>query len=80
MRTVSRLVPPAWRAALSAASLPVSLLVVLALLSPAVLAQSDEAPVQLSGTLQKIRAAGAITLAYRESSIPFSYLSPRGER
>jgi ABC-type amino acid transport substrate-binding protein len=37
------------------------------------------APVQLSGTLQKVRASGAVTIAYRESSIPFSYLSARGE-
>ncbi len=28
----------------------------------------------LSGTLQKIAATGRITLAYRESSVPFSYL------
>jgi len=42
-------------------------------------AQSDEPPVELSGTLAKARASGAVTIAYRESSIPFSYLSPRGE-
>ena len=36
-------------------------------------------PVALTGTLAKVRASGAITLGYRESSIPFSYLSPRGE-
>jgi glutamate/aspartate transport system substrate-binding protein len=47
--------------------------------SAGALAQTDAAPVQLSGTLQKVRAAGAVTIAYRESSIPFSYLSPRGE-
>jgi glutamate/aspartate transport system substrate-binding protein len=39
----------------------------------------DAAPVELSGTLAKVRAARAITLAYRESSVPFSYLSARGE-
>jgi glutamate/aspartate transport system substrate-binding protein len=38
-----------------------------------------EAPVELSGTLLKARSSGAVTLAYRESSIPFSYLSARGE-
>ena len=38
-----------------------------------------EPPVELSGTLAKARAAGAVVLAYRESSIPFSYLSTRGE-
>ena len=32
-----------------------------------------------TGTLAKVRAAGAVTIAYRESSIPFSYLSARGE-
>jgi len=46
----------------------------------AALAQTDEAPLQrLEGTLRKARETGAVTLAYRESSIPFSYLSPRGE-
>ncbi|WP_332673465.1 transporter substrate-binding domain-containing protein [Aromatoleum sp.] len=29
---------------------------------------------QLTGTLQKIKENGAITLSYRESSVPFSYL------
>jgi glutamate/aspartate transport system substrate-binding protein len=37
------------------------------------------APEAFNGTLQKARAAGAITIAYRESSVPFSYLSQRGE-
>jgi glutamate/aspartate transport system substrate-binding protein len=41
--------------------------------------QSEETPVQLTGTLQKARESGSITLAYRTSSVPFSYLSPRGE-
>ena len=39
----------------------------------------DAAPVELTGTLAKVRAARAITLAYRESSVPFSYLSARGQ-
>ncbi|HEY2628151.1 MAG TPA: amino acid ABC transporter substrate-binding protein [Usitatibacter sp.] len=38
----------------------------------------DEAPVQLSGTLLKARTSGSVIVAHRESSIPFSYLSPRG--
>jgi glutamate/aspartate transport system substrate-binding protein len=38
-----------------------------------------EAPVQLSGTLQKVRETGSVAIGYRASSIPFSYLSPRGE-
>jgi glutamate/aspartate transport system substrate-binding protein len=29
---------------------------------------------ELTGTLKNIKETGAITLAYRESSIPFSYL------
>jgi len=43
-------------------------------------AAEDEPPVEpLSGTLLNARNSGIVTLAYRESSIPFSYLSPRGE-
>jgi glutamate/aspartate transport system substrate-binding protein len=42
-------------------------------------AQTEDTPVELSGTLAKVRAAGALTLAFRESSVPFSYLSARGE-
>ena len=44
----------------------------------AALAQSDEPPLQLAGTLLKARTTGAVTIAYRESSIPFSYLSGKG--
>ena len=52
----------------------------LALTSGTAGAQVDlPAPEQFIGTLQKARASGAITIAYRESSIPFSYLSARGE-
>ena len=43
------------------------------------LAQTEDTPVELAGTLAKVRAAGAVTLAYRESSVPFSYVSKRGE-
>jgi len=50
-----------------------------ALLAGRVFAQSAEDPVELIGTLAKARAAGALTIAYRESSVPFSYLSARGE-
>ncbi|HEY4066040.1 MAG TPA: amino acid ABC transporter substrate-binding protein [Burkholderiaceae bacterium] len=42
-------------------------------------AVAQEAPAQLSGTLQKVRETGAISIGHRESSIPFSYLSARGE-
>src|SRR5262249_55204317 len=43
------------------------------------LAQSEADPVQLTGTLAKVRAARALTIAYRESSVPFSYLSAKKE-
>jgi glutamate/aspartate transport system substrate-binding protein len=55
-------------------------LLALLLAAGAALAQpEDVAPVELSGTLLKVRSAGALTIAYRESSIPFSYVSARGE-
>ena len=44
----------------------------------ALAAAEDAAPAPLTGTLAKVRATGIITLGHRESSIPFSYLSPRG--
>jgi ABC-type amino acid transport substrate-binding protein len=47
------------------------LMTLLALASPA-FAQSP-------GTLDKVKQAGAITLAYRESSIPFSYLDDKAQ-
>ena len=34
---------------------------------------------QLSGTLARIHARGSVAIGYRSASIPFSYLSPRGE-
>ncbi len=34
---------------------------------------------QATGTLDKVRASGTITLAYRESSIPFSYLDDKAQ-
>lgn len=43
------------------------------------LAQSDDAPLELTGTLAKAKASGAVTIAYRESSVPFSYLNARGQ-
>jgi ABC-type amino acid transport substrate-binding protein len=48
------------------------------LFTASVLAQTEDTPVELTGTLAKVRAAGALTIAYRESSVPFSYLSARG--
>ena len=49
--------------------------ILVALASPA-LAQDDSLGV-LTGTLKKIKDTGAITLGYRESSLPFSYLNHR---
>jgi len=59
-----------------AAALSAALLL---LAAGAAFAQSESAPVQLSGTLLKARTTGAITIAHRESSVPFSYLSARGQ-
>src|SRR5262249_54148255 len=50
----------------------------LALLATAA-AAGAQTPTVLSGTLLKVRDAGYITLGHRESSIPFSYRSGRGE-
>ena len=49
------------------------------LAAAAALAQAQDAPELLTGTLLKARESGSLTLGYRESSIPFSYLSARGE-
>src|SRR5215813_4163907 len=43
----------------------------LGLLAPAADAQ------ELSGTLKKIKETGAITIGFRESSVPFSYLDDK---
>jgi glutamate/aspartate transport system substrate-binding protein len=40
---------------------------------------APSAPVALGGTLAKVRDAGAVVIGYRESSVPFSYLSTRNE-
>jgi ABC-type amino acid transport substrate-binding protein len=50
----------------------------LALGACAASAQSEQ-PLELGVTLSKVRSSGAITIAHRESSVPFSYLSARGE-
>ncbi len=39
----------------------------------------QSAPVTLAGPLAKVRETGAIAIGYRESSVPFSYLSARNE-
>jgi glutamate/aspartate transport system substrate-binding protein len=60
------------------AILPVVFAAGLALAAGTARAQS-EPPVELTGTLAKARASGAVTIAHRESSIPFSYLNARRE-
>ena len=56
------------------------LLLAAAMLVPARPAQAQEqAPTALTGTLAKARETGAITIGYRESSVPFSYLNARKE-
>ena len=51
-----------------------------ALLLAATLALPAAAAAQeLTGTLKRIKESGAVTLGYRESSIPFSYLDKRGQ-
>jgi glutamate/aspartate transport system substrate-binding protein len=53
-------------------------LLLLVSLVVASLAQPARAADELTGTLKKIRDTGVITLGYRESSIPFSFLNPAG--
>ena len=50
----------------------------LALATP-LLANTMLAQAQSTGTLDKVKASGTITLAYRESSIPFSYLDDKAQ-
>jgi len=42
-------------------------------------AQSSTDVVALEGTLKKVREAGAVTVGYREASVPFSFKSASGE-
>jgi len=39
---------------------------------------ANPGPQALTGTLAKVHASGSIALAYRDSSVPFSYLDARG--
>ena len=50
-----------------------------AALATLALAAPAAALAQTGGTLDKVKAAGQITLAYRESSIPFSYLDDKAQ-
>ena len=60
-------------------SLFVRILALCALLVAGAAAGDDEGAAQLTGTLAKARASGLVAIAYRDSSVPFSFLSPRGE-
>lgn len=59
------------------ASAPRLLLLLVGLLA-AGFPRAARAADELTGTLKKIHDTGAITLGYRESSIPFSFLNPAG--
>jgi glutamate/aspartate transport system substrate-binding protein len=59
-----------------------SVLAVFTLLSSAILPAHAQEAVDvgaLAGTLKKVKETGAITLGYRESSLPFSYLNRRNQ-
>ena len=47
--------------------------------APVAPAQSESTPAQLTGTMQKVRDSGTITIGHRQASVPLSYVSPRGE-
>jgi glutamate/aspartate transport system substrate-binding protein len=53
-------------------------LLTIALIAP-LLAPSDARAQEMTGTLKKIKDSKAVTLGYRESSIPFSYVNKVGE-
>jgi glutamate/aspartate transport system substrate-binding protein len=63
------------------AMLPVFIAGLLAVvaLATAAAARAQEAPAMLTGTLAKARGSGVITIGYRESSVPFSFLNARQE-
>lgn len=61
-------------------SLLAGLLATAALALSAASAQAQQEPLgALTGTLAKARQSGAITIGYRESSVPFSFLNARKE-
>ncbi len=51
----------------------------LAAVAAAILAMNAATAAELTGTLKKIQETGSITLGYRESSVPFSYLNSDGK-
>jgi ABC-type amino acid transport substrate-binding protein len=80
----------AWASAQTAKALAIAGLVLLSALRPDLASGQDagrggtgsfdgDAAPALTGTLAKVRSSGVVALGYRESSIPFSYLSARKE-
>ncbi len=74
-------------AAAAAASCTLALLAALVVAAPAQAQEEQSArvtalgvqPGALTGTLAKARKSGSVAIGYRSASVPFSYLSPRGE-
>src|ERR1700732_1773104 len=63
-----------WAAAIQARRVRMKCLRMIGLALAAVICAAHADAEELTGTLQKIKETGAITLGYRDSSIPFSYL------
>jgi glutamate/aspartate transport system substrate-binding protein len=72
-------VPIAARLGLPSRAAVVFVLALPLLTALAVRAQEAADVGALSGTLKKVKETGTITLGYRESSLPFSYLNRRGQ-
>jgi glutamate/aspartate transport system substrate-binding protein len=64
------------RARLACSTFATGIALAILLVIPAIGQESTNVGV-LSGTLKKVKDTGAITLGYRESSLPFSYLNKR---
>ena len=64
------------RARLACSTFAVGIALAILLVVPAIGQESTNVGV-LSGTLKKVKDTGTITLGYRESSLPFSYLNKR---
>jgi ABC-type amino acid transport substrate-binding protein len=64
------------RSGIGKAAWPVLAVVLLAVgIPPAAQAQESDEVTLLTGTLKKIKAANAITIGYRDASVPFSYVN-----
>ncbi len=57
----------------------VACIAALAFAGAAAAQETQDAPLKLAGTLLKARDSGAVTIGYRQSSMPFSYVSDRRE-